>query len=279
MRLIPLLTGWIGLLALVLAPAWTRAAEPLALGVPPVHPTRVLVNRYEPMRAYLQQRLGRPAQVQSAADFRQYHQRALRGDFDLTVIPAHLARLAQKDQGLVPLAQFHPDHDFLLLTRRDRPLSDLEALRGERLAVIDPLAITVMAAQQYLEGRGLRAGRDYRVIPYRTHASVIHALLGGEAMAAVSTSQGLMQIPDPERARLQTLGGGGTVPAFVVMARSDSTPAQREHYRQVLLAFTDTPEGLEFFAQTGYQSLRPVSEAQMARVDPYLDETRRLLEP
>lgn len=269
---------WLGLVMLLSCMA-VRAAEPLIVGVLPVHPTRMLVTRYEPLRAYLQHRLGRPTQIQTAADFRQFHQRTLRGDFHLAITPAHLARLAQKDQGFIPLARFTPDHDFRLVTRKDGPVTDLTDLRGQNLAVIDPLAITVMAALEHLERQGLRAGRDFRVIPYRTHASVIQALLSDEAAAAVSTSQGLAQVPDPQRGQLEARGGGQGVPAFTFLARPNSTPQERKRYQRALLDFPGTMEGLDFFGQTGYQGLRPVRDADLAQTEPYLAQTRRLLGP
>lgn len=267
-----------GMLALLIcAPA--RAVEPLVLGVLPVHPTRTLVSRYEPLRAFLEQRLGRPTRVESAADFRQFQQRTLKCDFDLTITAAHFARLAQMDADFRPLAQFRPDHDALIVTRRDRKEAPEFALRGGRLAVIDPLAITVMAVLGHLEGLGLKADVDYRVVTYRTHASVIHALLSGEATAAVTTSQGLNQIPADLRARVRVDSPVMRVPAFVIVARPDATARDQALHQRVLLDFAASLEGLDFLGGTGYEALVAASEAQLARTDPFLDQTRGLLAP
>lgn len=256
-----------------------QAAEALVLGVLPVHPTRTLVSRYEPLRAYLEQRLGRPTRVESAADFRQFQQRTLKGDFDLTITAAHFARLAQMEAQFHPLAQFRPDHDALIITRGDRKEPPESALRGSRLAVIDPLAITVMAVLRHLEVLGLKAEVDYRVVAYRTHASVIHALLAGEVAAAVTTSQGLNQIPADLRARLRVDSPVMRVPAFVIVARPDATARDQALHQRVLLDFAASLEGLDFLGRTGYEALVAASEAQLARTDPFLDQTRSLLAP
>lgn len=265
----------LGILALAQL-TWAWAAEPFVIGVLPVHPTRVLVTRYEPLREYLGAMLGQPAQVQSAVDFKQFHQRMLNGDFDLTITAAHLARLAQSDAGFIPLAQLRPDHDSLLLARADQR-DDLADLRGGRLAVIDPLAITVMAALRYLQTRGLEAGRDYQVLTYRTHASVVHALLNRQVAAAVSTSQGLAQIPVEMRRRLRVSSPVMHVPAFTFLARPDASPQQQGQLRRLLLDFPQTLEGLDFLGQTNYRGVEPASDEVLARTDPYLAETRRLL--
>lgn len=270
--LLPALLAW-----LVWPAAW--AAEPLVLGVLPVHPTRVLVTRYEPLRAFLQQRLGRPARVESAADFRQFHQRTLKGDFDLAITPAHFARLAQSDAGFHPLARMLPDHDALIVTRRDSSEGSAPVPRGGRLAVIDPLAITVMAALRHLESQGLKAGVDFQAVTHRTHASAIHALLAGQVAAAVTTSQGLAQIPADLRARLRVDGPAMHVPAFVFVARPSTSARDLALYQRLLLDFPATLEGMDFLGQTGYDGIRAASDAQLARTDPYLDQTRRQLAP
>lgn len=273
--------GWLLLLGILALLPWPAAwaAEPLVLGVPPIHPTRLLVTRYEPLRAYLQQRLGRPALVESAADFRQFHQRTLKGDFTLAITPAHFARLAQTDAGFHPLARMLPDHDALIVTRLDQPDGDPAGLRGGRLAVIDPLAVTVMAALRHLEGQGLKAGVDFQVDTYRSHASAIHALLSGQATAAVSTSQGLTQIPADLRARLRVDSPVMHLPAFVIVARPSTSPRDLALYQRVLLDFPATLEGMNFLGQTGYDGMRAASDAQLARTDPYLEQTRRQLAP
>lgn len=249
------------------------------LGVLPIHSTRVLVERYEPMRLYLEKALKRPVRVESAPDFARYHARVLRGDFDLTITPAHFARLAQKEAGFQPIAQFAPDHDTLLVYNADRPLTSPADLRGKQLAVIDRLAITVMAALVYLEEHGLEADRDYRVREHRTHASAAHSLVTGLSAAAVTTSQGLLQMPAEVRDRLILHKHIADIPAFVFLLKPDADKAEVARLRALVLAFPGEMEGIDFLGRTGYSGIRPVNETSMKRGDPYLKETRKLLKP
>jgi phosphonate transport system substrate-binding protein len=263
------------LLASVLQPA--RAASPFILGIVPVHSARVLAERYEPLRIYLEKKLRHPVRIESAPDFRRFHERTLHGDFDLTVTPAHLARIAQKDAGGQPLAQFIPDHDSLLVYAADRPLRSFKELKGKQLAVIDRLAITVTAALQFLETQGLEANQDYQVVEHRTHASAAYALVAGLSAAAVTTSQGMLQMPDDIRGKLVIQKHIADIPAFVLIAKAGMDKTQAESLKKALLVFPEAAEGIDFLGRTGYTSLIPANEAAMKRADPYLKETRKAL--
>ncbi len=269
--------AWILLsLAWLLTPP---AAWAFTLGILPIHSSRVLVERYEPMRIYLERALRQPVRIESAPDFARFHARTMNGDFDLTITAAHFARIAQKDLGFQPLAQFLPDHDSLLIYSAERPLATPRDLKGKNLAVIDRLAITVMAAIQYLEDQGLESGQDYRVLEHRTHASVAHSLINGIAAAAVTTSQGMLQIPEDLRRKLVIQKHVADIPAFVFLAKPDLPRPQAERIRALLLEFPREAEGMEFLGYSGYSGIRTVNESAMKRADAYLKETRKALKP
>ncbi len=267
-----------GLFALLLTgsvAAW--AAPSFILGVLPVHSARILAERYEPLRSYLEKSLGQPVRIESAGDFRRFHERTLQGDFDLTITPAHFARLAQKEAGFQPLVQFAPDHDALLIYAADRPLSSVKNLQGRQLAVIDRLAVTVAATLQYLDSQGLEADRDYKIAEHRTHASAAYSLIGGLSAAAVTTSQGLLQMPDDVRRKLVIQKHIADIPAFVFLSKPDAGKPLVEQLKRVLLAFPRESEGIDFLGHTGYNGLIPASEAAMKRADVFLKETRKAL--
>ncbi len=253
------------------------AAPGFILGIIPVHSARVLAERYEPLRDYLEQTLKQPVRIESAPDFRRFHERTLRGDFDLTITPAHFARIAQKDAGHQPLAQFTPDHDALLIFSSERPLSGIRDLKEKKLAVIDRLAITVTATMQYLESQGLRAEQDYQIVEYRTHASTAFALISGLAAAAVTTSQGLLQMPDELRRKMVVQKHIADIPSFFLVARANMDKTRSTNLKNALLAFPDAAEGIDFLGHTGYDDVIPASEAALRRADGYLKETRRAL--
>ncbi len=266
-------------ISMLLTSGDSLAQSGFVVGVPPIHSPRVLAMRYEPLRAYLEARLGVPTRVETAADFTRYHARTLRGDFDLTITPAHFARMAQLDAGFQPLTHFMPDHDALLVLDAARPLQHMNELRGRNLAVIDKLAITVMATLAYLEGHGLEAGRDFRLVEHRTHASVAHAVATGLAAAGVTTTQGLLQMPPEHRQRMVVHKHIADIPAFVMLARPGMDRTDVDRLRDWLLAFQADAAGRVFLTQIGYGEIRPATGAVMRRSDPYVAATRKAMRP
>jgi phosphonate transport system substrate-binding protein len=261
----------------ILGAASALAAPSFILGVLPVHSARVLTERYEPLRGYLEKNLQQPVRIESAANFRRFHERMLQGDFDLSIAPSHFARVAQKDAGFLPLTQFSPDHDALLVYAAARPLDNIKALKNQRLAVIDRLAVTVTASLQYIASQGLEAERDFQVVEHRTHASAAHALISGLADAAVTTSQGILQMPDDVQRKLVVMKHIADIPAFVMMAKPGTDKARSEQLKRLLLNFPREAEGIDFLGQTGYSSVIPISEANLKRGDIFLKETRKAL--
>jgi phosphonate transport system substrate-binding protein len=267
------------LLCLALPVISSQAAQTFTVGVLPIHSTRVLVERYEPLRAYLERALRRSVRIESAPDFARFQERTLRGDFDLAITAAHFARMAQRDLDFQPLAQFQPDHDALLIYNAERPLATPGELKGRRLAVIDRLAITVMAALRYLDDQGLESDIDYQVVEHRTHASVVQSLVSGLSAAAVTTSQGLLQIPEDMRRKVVVHQHIADIPAFILVAKAGLPRTQADRIRTLLLAFPRMAEGRQFLRQTGYTAIRPAGETVMRRGDAYLKETRKALRP
>lgn len=258
-------------------PAFAAEAGPVRLGLMPVYGIRALVSRYEPLRGHLSHVLGQPARIETSPDFARYLRDILDGRFDIAVAAAHFARIAQLDAGWTPLVQFEPDNDTLLITRAGEAPKRLADLAGGEVAVIDRLAITVMGALHHLEQNGLRADQDYTVVEYRTHASVVHALLSGASAMAVTTSHGLRQLPPEQKARIAVYRSVFDIPAFVVIAAPTFPPARLEKLRAGMLAFTSEDDGRDFMAQNGYTGMRRADEAAMKRADRYLKETRRML--
>lgn len=105
-------------------------AQAFQIGVLPNVTARVILTNYRPMREYLAEELGRPVEVTTAPDFREFHARTMAGAYDLVVTAANLARVAQLDARLELLAGYDPPIPALLVMRKDSPVGTLDALRG-----------------------------------------------------------------------------------------------------------------------------------------------------
>jgi phosphonate transport system substrate-binding protein len=264
-----LMTGMRGARAAPAAPAAT-----LRLGVMPVYGVRTLMKRYDPVRAYVGRLLGQPVRIETAPDFRRFLNSILAREFDIVVAAAHFARIAQLDAGWVPLVQFKPDHDTLLIVRAGDAPKRAADLAGKEVAVIDRLAVTVMGGLNYLASQGVKADVDYRVVEYRNHASVVQALLSGASAMAVTTTHGLYQIPTDQRTRISVYRHVSDIPAFVILAAPGLPKAAIDRLSAGLASFANEPEGLEFLGQNSYTGVVVADETMMRRSDAFLEETR-----
>lgn len=271
--------GWLGLSVLPRT-AWaqgTAPARPLLLGVLPVTSTRALLKNYQLLQAHLERQLGQTVELVTAADFRSFQANTLQGQYDVIVTATHLGRMAQLDAGYRPLARYRALHRTLLLTARDRPLKNIEELRGRSISGPDPLTIASIEAQSWLQARGLRAGTDYNWIVSPTPPSAAQALLNRQAVLTISSPQGLKNTPEELREQLTVFATLPEIPSLMWLAHP-RVAALAPRLTTALLAFTaESAEGLAFFDATGYVGLREVSAAELNAVDAYLPRLRESL--
>ncbi len=266
---------WI-LFALALAPAWAATSEPLRIGLLPTLSTRTLITNYHPLRIYLERALQRPVVLLTAPDFRTFHRDTTAGSFDLVVTGAHLARLAQTEHGMQPLATYRATNRATLIMAKSRPVRSPQDLRGKNLAIFDPLALVVLQAIDWLGSQGLRADRDYRLLDTPSHNSVAHSVLSGESIMGVTAPAGMRNWTPEMREGLQVFIELPPVPALIWIAHP-RMGAEAERIKAALLRFTGTPEGRQFMATTAYQGLREVGADELRSLDPYAREAARLL--
>lgn len=253
-----------------------RAAEPLRVGLLPTLSTRTLIGNYQPVREYLERELQHPVVLLTAPDFRAFHRDTEAGIFDLAVTAPHLARLAQLEGRMQPLATYRQTNRAVVFMAKARPVKSVAELRGRTLAVFDPLALVVLQALDWLDQQGLQAGRDFRLLDTPSHNSVAYSVQAGESLLGVTAPAGMRQWPEGMRAELQVFAELPAVPALIWTAHP-RLGAETERIRAALLRLPETAEGRQFFANTGYQGLREITAEELRALDPHAREVARLL--
>lgn len=265
-------------LLMCLAGAAQAAPEPpLRVGVLPTLSVKALLTSYEPLRVYLERSLQRPVEFVTATDFARFHQDTLAGDFDLALTAAHLARLAQLEAGFVPVATYLSVNRALLITSKRQPVRKVEELRGASLAIFDPLALTVLQAQRWLEDRGLHAGRDYRAVVFPSHNSVGFSVQQGSSLMGVTSPAGLKQLPPDTMADIQVFAELPPVPALTWIVHP-RRKGEAERLQTLLLRFGETAEGVQFYSGNAYKGMRPVTAEEMRSLDRAAREVERLMQ-
>ena len=252
------------------------ATAPLRVGVfPAVSPVQLLAN-YQPLRMYLARELGRPVNFYTAKDFPSFHRDTLAGNFDLVLTAAHLARLAQRDAGWLPLAHYTEDNRSTLITSKSQPITALKELAGRNVAVANRTALVVIIALHWLGEQGLRAGRDFTILGVPTFSAAAHAVQSGEAVLGIVSTATLKQVPPQVAAGVQVFQQLPSIPYTWAIAPGLHGDGPR--VQEVLVRFSDKlPEGKTFYDATNHGGIVAASDEFLRSIDPYVDETRRLV--
>lgn len=255
----------------------TPAAAPLKLGVMPFNSALALIKTHHPLREHLQKSLGRPVEIFTSADYFTYINETLDGRFDLIIAGPHFAVMAI-DKGYVPLFRYRAVLQPIFVIRPDAGIHTVADLKGKRIGLSSRLSISSIGGTRWLEEQGLRMGRDFRISERATHGAAVAAVAVGDLDAALTTYTPLKQVPEDVRARVVVMPTEIKVPHLMTLAHSRLGKAEIERIRAALAAFADsTPEGREFFRETGYLGYEPVAATDIKALQPYVELTRQVM--
>jgi phosphonate transport system substrate-binding protein len=266
----------LALLALGMAvPSRVRAqGRPLQVGVVPNVNARLILTNYQPFRDQLQRALNRPVEIATAMDFRSFFDRMIAGEYDLSVSPANLARVAELDHGLAPFAIYEPGIPGCLVMWKDRPVRDVAELRGKTLALSNPQSLVALRGFAWLEARGLVRERDYRMVHARNDESLAQVLSTGEAPLAMMSRGELNAVHADLRGMLAELTEFTRVPGFVLLAARALAGVEGKALRDAVLGLAQSEDGREFMRRAGVQAVRTLASSEMTALDDTVAATR-----
>lgn len=253
-------------------------ADELTFGLVPSFSTRVLFAKYQPLRLYLERRLGQQVRLYTATDFKTFYLKTRDKQYDLVFIAPHMARLAQRQANLIPLARYTQNVRPIVAVPKDSTITTAEDLRGKSIAMIDPWALATLVGVSWLRSHGLEPGRDYRLVNATSHDSAIRSFSKGDNAAAFVLRQGLQQLPKSLRDSVKITADMGEWPGAMFMASSNLSSAQTSKLKVALLEFTATTEGELFVKQNGFAGIIPVTQADMNKLDVLALEVDRMLD-
>jgi len=252
-------------------------AAPLQMGVLPYLSSERLFQSFLPMKDYLEAQLKRRIVLSTAPDFKTYVQRAARGDYDIYQTAPHFALLAETEQGYRRVSRLTRELDGDVIVRRDSPAQRVEDLRGRIVITPDALAITSLLGEQLLKEHGLTPGKDYRLERTTSHNNAIMTVYRRNADAALTSAAVFEQLAPEIKRELRVLTKTRAVPHMMIMAHQRLSAVEYTQLKQALLAFTRNGSGRKFFEATGYGDMGPITDADMARLRPFLDQLKERL--
>ena len=261
-----------------LATAQEKATvRPLIIGLMPYLSTRTLLANYQPIAVALEQELQQPVQLVTAPDFDTFVKRVLDGEYDVALLAPHFARLAIRDYGHTALLMHKAPIRGVLVTARNKPLSSVDELRGQSIAIVDRSALLVIVGAVTLADEGLKEGSNYTFVETVSHSSALYNAASGKSRAAL-ISHSTLSLASPELQRETVIWRELTsIPGQFYIAHSRLPPARQKQIKAALLAFEKSADGQQFFEKTKHGGFAEPGRAEADFLDRLLPETRRQL--
>lgn len=248
--------------------------KPLVLGLTPNLSPRSMLAVYQPLRQGLELRLARPVALYTAPDFRQFYLRSVAGEYDLVLMPAHFARLAQIEAGLVPIAKFTPMQEGVVLVAKNSHIKREGDLQGKRIVLVDNLALVTLQAEDWLRVRGLTQGGN----AFTHHNAAVEAVINGHADAAIVASAPFASMPRDMREAVRVLGTMGKLPSNVFVANPRLSREEIRRLQEALLDFAQHSDaGRAFLARYHYQAIVPLAANELKAMDNYAERVKQIM--
>ncbi len=261
------------------APAPAPGDETLVIGVLPNIAASALQSQYEHLKRYFERRNPQKVRIVVPANFKAFFDSTVRGEYDLAVAAPHLARVAQLERNLVPLAMYEPRIGASLVAPVDAGPSLARDLQGKSIAFANPQSLVAMYGRQWLSTQmKLEPGRDYEVKAARTDMGVGRMLLTGEASAAIMSQGEYRALPSDEASRLKVVEVFARIPNFIILANTGLAAERANRLRTQLKEFlNDQEDGVPFARATGLTAIVDADNAVLRELDPYVGQTRKAM--
>lgn len=252
--------------------------KPFEIGVVPYLSARSLVENYEPMRVYLEKALGKPVKIYTSTGFKPFFLNAQRGDYDMVITAANFARLLQKEHQFTPLLRFSKNASSWLVTALNSPVNTLQELRGKVIAVPDQLSMAAILSMTNLRDNGMEPDVDFHLLKVASFPSAILSVQKGEAMAAITASGAMVQMPKELSESVRVVLDAGEFMSLIILTHPRID-------KKTVSLLTDTLQKLsietnrdkEFIANLGFGPLIPATSKDMNGLDRFIPETKRIL--
>jgi phosphonate transport system substrate-binding protein len=247
----------------------------VSFGVFPQLSVRVLVETYQPLADSLAAAVKQQVDLETAADFYTFHQRAMAGEYDLLLTAPHLAWLAWKEGKYRPILIYQEPARGLVVVRKDSPYKQLSDLRGITLATPDPYAIINIRLERELAKAGLTPGRDVKLTAVGSHTNAATHLSERQSDAAIVGVYPYHRLPREMRDGLRIIAETPPMPSHVFLVHPRISEAQEREIIKVIEQFMQGETGKAFLQKNGYGGVRALKTNELKQVEGDARELKR----
>lgn len=261
---------------LALPAARAQGQAPLRLGLAPYLSPAALFNAFRPVREHLERVLARPVELLTARDFFVLAAAVRNREYDIALLPAHMARLAVADWGWLPTARTVATTEVQVLVRADGPVRAPADLRGRRVGMLDLHSLTAAVGVQWLRAQQPPLADAVEIAALPSINSALHALAVDEVAAVVAAASQLLGLPASTPTHHRPLARLPDIPGPWYVARPGMTAETVARWRDALQAFEPDPQRPPTAANA---RLTPLSVTETERVESHAAFLRRQLAP
>jgi phosphonate transport system substrate-binding protein len=265
-----------GLMLQVTAAAAQSRPSKLVVGLLPGESAPTVMRLNEPLRAYLEQRLGLPVELVVGANYAATGEALRFGRLDIAYLGPVTYILRSRSARLEPFARpshqgVGPTFQAAIIVPADSPARTLADLKGGEVAFGDPASTsgTWVPRYQLLEA-GLISGRDYTLRVLGAHDAVALAVSNHKVAAgglSLPIYERLLQEGKIDPKSVRVLAASPAIPEDMWTFRDGLDPAFKEEIREAFIHVSD-PGTLKVFR----------AEAFIPCVDSDVDRVRNWIE-
>jgi phosphonate transport system substrate-binding protein len=249
-------------------------AAALRLGLAPYLSPTALLTTFRPVREHLERTLQQPVEAVTARDFAALAAAVQRGEYDIAMLPAHMARVAVADWRWTPLVRTVNASEVQVLVREGSPVKTPADLRGRRVGMLDLHSLTAAVGVQWLRTQSPPLIDDVEVVALPSINSALFALARDEVHAVVAAATQRLSLPAQTPSNQRVLASLTEIPGPWYVARPDTPAATLAHWRSALDTFAPDPSRPTTAANA---RLTPLSLADTEAVEVYAAYLRRQL--
>ncbi len=248
------------------------AGAPLRVGLVPYMSPTALLNVFRAVREHLERSLDRPVEMLTGKDFRSFVEATARNEYDMVLLPAHVARLAMLDWRYEPIAGTVDVLQVQVLVKGSGPVNTAADLKGQSAGMLDALSLTATVGIKWLQDQGLAGNVKVQQLP--SINSAMFALDRGEVAMVVAGTTQLMVLPATTPRNERVLATIRDIPGPIYVARPGLSDDELARLRAAMTAFK--PDAARPVTAPN-SVLRPVSAGELAALDPFVAIARNAL--
>ncbi len=248
------------------------AGAPLRVGLVPFMSPTVLLNAFRAVREHLERSLDRPIEMLTSKDFRSLVEASGRNEYDMVLLPAHVARLAMVDWRYEPVAGTVDALHVQVLVKGSGPVKTAADLKGQSAGMLDALSLTATVGIKWLQDQGLAGSVKVQALP--SINSAMFALDRNEVAMVVAGTTQLLLLPASTPRNERVLATIRDIPGPIYVARPGLPPDELARLRAAMAAFK--PDAASPTTASN-SMLRPVGAAELAALDPFVAIARQAL--